>query len=326
MKSRTCFRCLVFSLLLFLFFLHVTPCRSQLQWVVHTQIEVFADGSATWLVRQKAALTTEDDVAAFWQYLNITSLDDISNHVHSIVDHASLVTGRSMRVESGSIVVNANISLVSGEGIFQYQFVWIGFAERIDEAKVRIGDALSGELDLARDDMLTIKCPIGYSPVLTYPTPDEMRESDSTLTWFGPRNFGAGEPNALFEKVSFTWADIILANAALLSVIAAALTSGFLGYFIGLKRISISKPSKPYAQPEQTSQSIANIEDDKEKVVRLLVNAGGRMPQTTIAKHCGFSKSKASELLSAMENEGVISRKKMGRAKTVTLIKSESET
>lgn len=324
MRSKHGILCLVFSLLLFsVVFLRSIPSEGQLQWTTHTRIEVFADGSATWLVRQQTALVTEDDVAAFWQYLNITSLDDISNYIRSIVDHASLVTGRPMRVENGSIVVNANVSLLTSEGIFQYQFEWIGFAEIVGEAKMRIGDALSGELDLAREDMLTIKHPIGYSSIIAYPAPDEMRASESTLTWFGPRNFGAGEPNAVFEKVNFTWADVIMANAALLAVVAAAIASGFLGFFLGLKRPFSSQSSKVRTEPARMPLAVEKIEDDKEKVTRLLVNAGGRMHQSAIARQCGFSKAKASELLSVMEQEGIIARKKMGRGKVVTLIKSE---
>ena len=42
-----------------------------------------------------------------------------------------------------------------------------------------------------------------------------------------------------------------------------------------------------------------------------------------IAKQCRFSKSKASELLSIMESDGVVTRKKMGRERIVTLVEKE---
>jgi hypothetical protein len=321
MKNDLRIACLFLLLLFPAMLVTSASCLNQLQWNTHFQIEVFADGSAVWLVQQKAALATEDDVAVFWQYLNITSFDDVSNYIHSMVDHARLVTGRSMRVENGSIVVNANVSLLTNEGIFQYQFDWLGFAERIEDSKIRVGDVFSGELDLARDDSLAIKYPFGYSPTYVYPIPDDMQESQGTVTWFGSRNFGAGEPSIVLEKSDFTWTDAIIANTTLLSVIAAALSCGLLGYFFGTQRAIRSRNLKPNLGPEQTPSSIEDVADDKEKVIKVLVRAGGRMYQSTIAKQCGFSKAKTSELLSSMEKEGAITRKKMGRGKIVTLIK-----
>ncbi len=44
------------------------------------------------------------------------------------------------------------------------------------------------------------------------------------------------------------------------------------------------------------------------------------MYQSAIGEQGGFSKSKASELMSAMESKGIVSRKKMGRGKLVTLV------
>jgi hypothetical protein len=312
----------LFSLLLFSTMLVASGSgQSQLQWSIHFQIEVLDDGSAVWLVQQKASLTTEDDVAAFWQYLNITSFDDVSNYIISMVDHARLVTGRSMRVENGSIVVNGNVSLLTNEGIFQYQFDWLGFAERIENSKIRVGDVFSGELDLARDDSLTIAYPNEYSPTYVYPNPDDMQESQGTVTWFGSRNFGAGEPNIILEESNFTWTNAVIANIPLLSVIAAAASFGLLGYFFGMKRAIRSRNLRPNLGPRQTTSSVEDVADDKEKIVKVLVKVGGRMYQSTIAKQCGFSKAKTSELLSSMEKEGAITRKKMGRGKIVTLIK-----
>jgi len=62
------------------------------------------------------------------------------------------------------------------------------------------------------------------------------------------------------------------------------------------------------------------IEDDEDNVVTLLKAAGGRLYQSTITKKCGFSKSKTSELLTSMENKGIVRRQKKGREKLVTLI------
>jgi uncharacterized membrane protein len=300
-------------------FLTAVRCSGQLQWRTSTEVEVFTDGSATWVVQQKTALLTQDDEAAFYQYLNITSVDQISSHFRSIVDEASLLTGRSMRVEN--LEVNANVSTagLSTEGIIQYQFDWIGFAGQTGDGGIKIGDALSGAMDLSREDELTIVYPSGYSVVSVYPLPDNTEASERALTWFGPRNFGAGEPHFLLGKENSSWTDVITSNIPLLAAIATAFSTGFLGYFLGMKRASTNKLTGPNSSSLQ-SQSSFGAEDDEQKVVRLLTAAGGRMYQSAIGEQGGFSKSKASELMSAMESRGIVSRKKMGRGKLVTLV------
>jgi hypothetical protein len=304
-------------------FLTAIRCIGQLQWRTSVHIEVFADGSATWVVQQRTVLLTEDDEAAFYQYLSMTSVDQISDHFHSIVDQASLVTGRSMRLEN--LEVNANVSTKSlgKEGIIQYQFDWMGFAGQTGDDGINIGDALSGEMDLSRDDELTIVYPNECSVVSVYPLLDSTQASEKALTWFGPRNFGAGEPHVLLEKKNSSWTDAITGNIPILAIVAVAVLAGSLGYFLGVRGARADKILKSGDGQGQSPSSALSVEDDEGKVVRLLFAAGGRMYQSTIAEKCGFSKSKASELVSAMEARGIVSRKKMGRGKIVTLTQKQ---
>jgi len=320
MKTKSRLICLALSLSLAAMILFSSvSCLGQLQWHTSIQVDVLADGSATWVVQQRTTLLTQDDEAAFYQYLNVTSVDAISNHVHSMVNQASLVTGRSMRVENLEVTANVSTKGLNEEGIIQYQFDWVGFAKMTGDGNITIGDAFSGELDLLRDDALTIKYPSDYSSVFVYPPPDQVRESENTLTWFGPRNFGAGEPHGLFEGRSSGWADVIVGNATLLVAVVSAVSAGLVGYFFGSRRARSIEGSKSNVGQEQAYLSELSVEDDEERVVRLLTAAGGRMQQLAIARQCGFSKSKASEVLSVMERKGVITRKKLGRGKVVTL-------
>jgi uncharacterized membrane protein len=299
--------------------LTVIRCSGQLQWSTSTQIEVSADGSATWVVQQKTVLLTQDDEAAFYQYLNITSVDQISSHFRSIVDQASLLTGRSMRIENMEVNANVSTAGLSTEGIIQYQFDWIGFAGQTGDGGIKIGDALSGAMDLSREDELTIVYPSGYSVMSIYPLPDNTEASERALTWFGPRNFGAGEPHILLGKENSSWTNAITSNIPLLAAIATAFSAVFLGYFLGMKHAGTNRLTKPN-KSSLKSHSSFGAEDDEQKVVRLLTTAGGRMYQSVIGEQGGFSKSKTSELMSAMESKGIVSRKKIGRGKLVTLV------
>jgi uncharacterized membrane protein len=228
-----------------------------------------------------------------------------------------------MRVEN--LEVNANVSTKSlgKEGIIQYQFDWMGFAGQTGDDGINIGDALSGEMDLSRDDELTIVYPNECSVVSVYPLLDSTQASEKALTWFGPRNFGAGEPHVLLEKKNSSWTDAITGNIPILAIVAVAVLAGSLGYFLGVRGARADKILKSGDGQGQSPSSALSVEDDEGKVVRLLLAAGGRMYQSTIAEKCGFSKSKASELVSAMEARGIVSRKKMGRGKIVTLTQKQ---
>ncbi|MUV86133.1 hypothetical protein GJ631_05975 [Natronomonas sp. CBA1123] len=64
---------------------------------------------------------------------------------------------------------------------------------------------------------------------------------------------------------------------------------------------------------------------DDERVVSLLEDNGGRMKQVNIVEETGWSKSKVSMLLSDMEEEGTISKLRVGRENIVSLAGHEPD-
>jgi len=60
-------------------------------------------------------------------------------------------------------------------------------------------------------------------------------------------------------------------------------------------------------------------------VVTLLEENGGRMKQVNIVEETGWSKSKVSMLLSDMEDEGEISKLRVGRENIISLDGHEPE-
>jgi hypothetical protein len=58
---------------------------------------------------------------------------------------------------------------------------------------------------------------------------------------------------------------------------------------------------------------------DDDRVVRMLRENGGRMKQVKIVEETGWSKSKVSMLLSEMEDEGTISKLRVGRENVISL-------
>ena len=321
MKSG-CRAGIVYMVLLMLssmFFAGNVLCQDKLEWKTYVQIEVFDDYSACWVVQRKALLRNDTEENLFYQYYSEMSPDELLDNIVSMVSDASLITGRAMQVVmEGEFEVSYSISLSAfgKEGILQYQFGWLGFAERIEGEKMKVGDALSGELDLSPDDVLTIIYPDGYVPILVSPSPDKVDYNERVLTWVGTKNFGRGEPTIILEKEGSEWAEIVGKYAIVVFAGVVVVISGFLGYFAGRKRFRGRGELKPKIAKDL---SILGVESDEEKVLRLLAEAGGRLLQSTIAKQCGFSKSKGSVLLSEMERKGLISREKSGRGKIVTL-------
>jgi hypothetical protein len=73
---------------------------------------------------------------------------------------------------------------------------------------------------------------------------------------------------------------------------------------------------------EATAGATVSEEDlmsDEERVVSLLEDHGGRMKQVNIVEETGWSKSKVSMLLSEMEDDGTISKLRVGRENIVSL-------
>jgi len=91
--------------------------------------------------------------------------------------------------------------------------------------------------------------------------------------------------------------------------------AGFSGFWLLRRR------KKGEVKPVvQAPRSDLEIEDDEDRVIRLLKASRGSLFQSTITDECGFSKTKTSLLLTAMEKKGIVKRRKKGREKLVTLI------
>jgi len=100
---------------------------------------------------------------------------------------------------------------------------------------------------------------------------------------------------------------------------------------------TMSRSSGESPAPESTSQADAGVTgadessetgqllSDEDRVLRLLEENGGRMRQVSIVEETEWSKSKVSMLLSEMEDEGAISKLRVGRENIISLAGEEPE-
>ncbi|ADD04052.1 HTH domain protein [Natrialba magadii ATCC 43099] len=77
------------------------------------------------------------------------------------------------------------------------------------------------------------------------------------------------------------------------------------------------------ATPEPLSEG--DLLTDEDRVVKLIRENGGRMKQVNIVDETGWSKSKVSMLLSEMEDDGMISKLRVGRENIISLEGFEPE-
>ena len=294
---------LLFSLLFIalLFQSKIGGASVQLEYVV----EIYTDGSARWSVEQRGT-TISTSFESFDVFVKNSSL---------LVNLAREKTNRNMTAEDFAMNVNKSGSYT----VVKYQFLWNGFAE-VRNAHIIIGDVFNVEgffSYLYGDGTIHVFYPSNYTVESVSPQPHESHTQ--TVEWYGIADFKVGEPKIVLSEKSASpgFTNLIGINTVLtlgFIVLAGAIT----GFYLRFK-----KKVKKGVETSKTL-NIPEMEDDETRVINLLRAAGGRMYQSTIADQCGFSRSKTSKLLKAMEEKGKIRRDEKGREKVVTLIEKNS--
>lgn len=86
-----------------------------------------------------------------------------------------------------------------------------------------------------------------------------------------------------------------------------------------------SEPDTGTVTPETTEETQKELLSDEDHVLQLLEEHGGRMKQVHIVEQTDWSKSKVSMLLSDMEEDGEISKLRVGRENIISLAGQEPE-
>jgi len=297
-------------------------CQYQIEENIIARIEVRIDGSATIVEEHRFLLKTENDTTVFQQYLSEFKiqerLQEFSDIKRALVNDVSIILGRSMRAENFEISVGVFETVMGSYGVIKYLYNWIGFAQVQADKWIKIGDVFQGGLYLRQGDALIVNYPSGYVVVTASPAPDDMRQSDRTVVWYGLRTFGLEEPKIVLEKEAQSVWNVLWGYVPMivfLTVIAG----------MGLGSVWLFKFRKKKEGVGVPMAMLKKIEDDEDKVIKLIRAAGGRIYQSTITQMCEFSKSKTSKLLITMENKGLVRREKKGRETLVTLIEKIDE-
>ena len=274
-------------------------------------ITVQEDGSALWQIEYRTLLAGDSDLTAFEEYsrsLPSVYLPQVQDLMQKSAAQASVAASRPMAISNvtGNAVVQT--SPTGRYGVVIYDFRWEGFAE--PDGTLGVGDAFAGGLYLGKESTLIIRYPPGWTVTQAEPAPDDRRDG---LVWYGLRTFGPGEPRVIVEKSPFPLLPVIAA-LFLLSLAGA-------GYMIYQRRRSSVIPDKPAEDepaPPLSEEEEAGLE---ERIVAILMAAGGEQYQSEIVKALGVPKSTVSSTLNTLHHRGLIQKVKKGRENLIRLVR-----
>ncbi|WP_226010188.1 helix-turn-helix transcriptional regulator [Halomicrobium salinisoli] len=282
-----------------------------------------------------------------------------------LVDVGENQTGREMRATAFDRDASVNVTTsFTDRGTVSLSFHWHGFA-RTDGDRVVVSDVFAGAFYIGEDQSMVIERGpnLAFARVEPEPTtqssPGSLTDSEM-VTWEGEREFGPSRPYVEFGprelvedgdagagETDGTASDgsttalpaegdsgglMWMAGAVVLLV---ALVGGAVFHFgrpdvpwnDGDGGAAAAEASAPEPDPEPESPAVPEEEllSDSDRVLKLLEDNGGRMKQVNIVDETEWSKSKVSMLLSDMEEDGEISKLRVGRENIISIAGEEPE-
>jgi uncharacterized membrane protein len=281
------------------------------QEFVQYKVQVNVDGSASWTITQASGLNGTIDTWKGFQ-------ERVSYLVSSVANQFQ----RTMAVDPNSLQLNTiweNQSQTT-----EYQFTWLNFSI-LQGNHIVFGDVfrLNGFFSkLYGDGELKVVFPLNYTFSSVSPQPNGGNSSPDTLDWLGTDFFVNGNPLIVLIPSAPSPSPTQTANAAGLSLYA------FVGSGIAVAAVAFSvvfyllrrgRDPKAAISPTGLPPTMPIVESEEGKILKTLQASGGSAYQSAITEQCRFSKSKTSQLLTALEKRGVVRRYKKGRDKIVTL-------
>ena len=241
-------------------------------------------------------------------------------------------------------------------GTVRMSFIWTEFAaERGDELVV--GDVFETGLPLGPDQQLVFET----DPELRFESaaPETYRpsattiEESSSITYEGDRIFPDNHPRVVFvsadtsveetptetpspteTETSSGVDELRSGDLATMAFAVAFLLALGIGLALvwrhgrgSIEALRSSEETTPAAEEFTGGPTIQESEllSDEDRVLALLQQNDGRMKQVDIVNETDWSKSKVSMLLSEMEDEGQISKLRVGRENIISLAGHEPE-
>jgi len=273
-------------------------------------IQIGGDGSAAWIIRRTVGAQDPID-----------TLEEFQNRVEALVETAKNKTGRDMAVDVESMTI-----IPSGSNItLEYKFYWRNFS-KIEDKKIIISDVFQVKdvfLQLYGNGEVCIKYPSQYIVETVSPSPEEQNDSLQILKWLKTDDFINPLPIIILRDKSITpgFLETLGQNTLVILGLVVIAAGSSMGFYV------FNRYKKKEKETVKTPELIGlpMIESAEEKIVKMLKSSGGSLYQSAIVNQCKFSKAKTSQLLTALEKRGIVSRYKKGRDKIVILIEQDKK-
>ena len=306
------------------------------QATVYT-VDVDESGDATWTIELRYQLVNSEDVDAFesiredFDEGNLSVFEGIEEDMSPFAEEASEATGREMSVSDFEREIYIRDTVTQTVGVVSVTFDWTGFAEA-SSSEVRVGDVFVGSgLALTGNERFIIEH-VEELPLRSVSPQPDINDGEH-LIWDGERFFEEGQPSVVFSEEGngtgngdgTDGTETPQGSSTPIAIVAGllALVSGFAGgLYLGRKKGFVGeseKDEKDDFEEGGTSGTSDDLLTDEDRVIGILEEEGGKMKQAEIVERTDWSKSKVSMLLSNMEDEGKISKLRLGRENVIEL-------
>lgn len=318
-----------------------------------TRITLAPNGTGTWTLQIRTALTTQADVERYRLFQTAVRentsayLTPFRDRIRGVVANANRSTDREMTAHDFTLSTDVQ-EVPRRWGVVTYEFTWTNVAATRGDDLV-VSDVFAGGFFLAEGDTLEIVAPEGYSVVAADPEP--TARSEGTVTWVGRADFADGRPRVVVSPT----ADAPSTNGRVGSADSFGPLGGVVGVagiglvmaaaaFVIWRRRRVSNPAGgdahgPMGTPgterdeavssESTAETPTPATDspvpgeealvtDEDRVERLLERRG-RMRQADVGEALDWSNSKTSRVLSRMADEGRVEKLRLGRENVIDL-------
>lgn len=328
------------------------------------RITVSETGDARWTVEYRQRITDEQEIEDFRQYadrFNTEETETFSNfqqRADRLTQDGTEVTDREMNATD--FEREARYSEISRDGIIEMSFRWVGFAEQNGE-QVIVSDVFDGGFVILEDQRLRIERGENVTFDSVSPSPDQVDLSNETdpgewVEWNGYREFSPGEIDVRLsppdmeptdptdgsgsDDGSDTGGEVPETGGSGSGMMVPLMVGLLLLLGVGGSAIWYSMARTDQDESEESAGPSPQVDEqaeaggaleteqllsDEDRVLKLLEDNGGRMRQVTIVEETEWSKSKVSMLLSDMEDEGEISKLRVGRENIISLAGEEPE-
>lgn len=313
------------------------------------RINVSENGSARWTFVYRRDLANQTERRQFIAFAE--EFDERTGLYTNFKKRAGVLTslgtnetGRQMNATA--FTRQAHVGVLNNSGVVKMSFHWSNFSEIKGNRRI-VGDVFEGGLYIGPNQRLAVTWDDNLSFGSASPNPDDRSEDTVTWTGQGGRQFYDSKPKVVLKSTTASASNAAATETSVAAtsrqlwpfgfgVLAFLLITAVVAYRsdtirtrfenrIGSETDPDSIEPTNGSKPNPTALTEAELMTDEDRVLSLLRENDGRMKQVNIVNETGWSKSKVSMLLSDMDEEGLISKLRVGRENIISLAGDEPE-